>query len=72
MKLVDAKHIVIINKGAQRFYFIYLFSVCCCCLIWGELLCLVYFCLFVGFLPMNNCPLKQLGLGKISRILSLA
>lgn len=49
MKLVDAKYIVIINKAVQRFYFIYLFSVCCCCLVWGELLCLVYFCFFVGF-----------------------
>lgn len=71
MKLIDAKRSVIINKGAQRFYFIYLFSICCCCGL-GRVALLGLLLHFVCFLPMINCPLKQLGLGKISRVLSLA
>lgn len=38
----------------------------------GSCIAWCTFALLFGFLPMNNCPLKQLGLGKISRVLSLA
>lgn len=71
MKLVDAKHTVIINKGAQRFYFIYLVFVV---VVWFGGSCFAWFtfAFLLFFLPTNNCPLKQLGLGKISRVLSLA
>lgn len=56
MKLIDAKRSVIINKGAQRFYFIYLFSICCCCGL-GRVALLGLLLHFVCFLPMINCPL---------------